>query len=75
MFYKTSTNPLPDLYLSSTRLSAWALVFEHRVGLVFPPWEQIIPTLGTNYSHLGNKTFPPWEYWRTRGRLRGGVKP
>ena len=25
-----------------------------------------IPTLGTNYSHPGNKTFPAWEYPASR---------
>ena len=24
--------------------------------------QNIIPTLGIKRSHLGNKTFPPWEY-------------
>ena len=28
---------------------------------LFPRWEQIIPTVGTNHSHGGNKTFPRWE--------------
>ena len=28
---------------------------------LFPRWEQIIPTVGTNHSHGGNKTFPRRE--------------
>ena len=28
---------------------------------LFPRWEQIIPTVGTNHSHGGNQTFPRWE--------------
>ena len=28
---------------------------------LFPRWEHFIPTVGTNHSHGGNKTFPRWE--------------
>ncbi|MBR6176234.1 MAG: hypothetical protein IKQ52_11735, partial [Bacteroidales bacterium] len=27
----------------------------------FPPWEHIIPTVGTYHSHRGNGGFPRWE--------------
>ena len=32
---------------------AWSMA---RVNILFPHWEQNIPTLGTKHSHLGNKT-------------------
>ena len=30
----------------------------------FPVRERLIPNLGTLYSHLGNVSFPYWEYYK-----------
>ena len=31
---------------------------------MFPVRERFIPNLGTLYSHLGNVSFPYWEYYK-----------
>ena len=54
IFYQTSTNPLLSLYYSSTR---W-----QEDGALFSLRRIKIPIKGKNCSHLGNKTFPAWEY-------------
>ena len=64
MFYFTSIQPLLNFYFTSK------FVLEQGVDNGARGWHDILrqakrqsraPCLGTKYSHLGNKTFPPWE--------------
>ena len=54
---------LLSIYIASTLFLPRLYLFAYQTPLqqLFPPWERIIPKLGTFHSQAGNATFPQWE--------------
>jgi hypothetical protein len=61
LFVNTPPLSVNNASLISNNPALFALNLILFLRQIFPAWEIFIPTLGTNHSQPGNKTFPPWE--------------